>query len=191
MDTVELQHILDHSCLLYTLKAKVCPKDLLPIHKVPHTRAYIVNTQDSDQPGEHWVALFFKNNEAVYFDSYGLPPLQHHILPFLESNCRRWSMNSMRLQGDYSMLCGVYCIYALHYLTLGYPMDKLLTLQFHPQRFDDNDNAVGHWFKKCYGQLYDEAQTLPKTTVGKQCCVSTKGSKQQALDLFRMYVLLR
>jgi len=194
MDTVDLQYILDHSGILRKLNGQVCAKDLLPIHRPANVKAYIVNTHNAKRPGEHWVAIFFYDNDtAVYFDSYGLPPYHNHILEFLDKNSKRWTMNTTLLQGLFSMMCGVYCIYALHYLALGYPLDVLIDHRFNQklQSADANDKIVGLWFKKTYGTLYNEAQSLPKEGQCCQCCMPSQGGKQEALYLFRLYVLLR
>ena len=191
MDTIELQHILDHSCVLKPLGAKVLPKNLLPYRRPAEEKAYIVNTQDDDEPGEHWVAIFFPNNkEAVYFDSYGLPPLQEDIQPFLARHCQRWTTNRMTIQAYDSMMCGVYCIYVLHYLALGYSLDLLLHMRFEPQSLSNNDKIVGQWFKQLYGTVYQEATLLPKD-VCTQCCQPHCGNIQHALNLFRLFVIMR
>jgi len=79
MDTVDLQYILDHSDILQKLNGKLCAKDLLPIHRPANVNAYIVNRHNAKRSGEHWVTIFFYDNDtAVYFDSYGLPPY-HNI----------------------------------------------------------------------------------------------------------------
>lgn len=188
MDTIELQHILDKSFLLSSLHGTVCAKDLLPHHKPSHVRAYIVNTHDSDQPGEHWVAIYFKENTAVYFDSYGLPPLEEHIKPFLENNTRYWSMNSVRFQSGNSNMCGVYCIFALDFLARGCDLDTILAIKFQPEAryWWKNDKTLGTWFKKVYGHLYAEARRLPKK---EQCqCCTADQSDRHVLAIFKHYV---
>lgn len=186
MDTVELQHLLNKSVLLSTLNAKVCPKDHLPQQKPAHVKAYIVNTHDSHQPGEHWVALFFQRQTAIYFDSYGLPPLKDHIQPFLERHCKQWTMNSKRLQDESSAMCGVYCIFALDVLARGCDLESVLAIKFHPYALENNDKEVAAWFKRGYGPLYQEARHLPKP---KQCQCCTGNERHLAKTLFQYYVL--
>ena len=72
--TDELRDILNWP-LMKSLHGQVCAKDKLPVGKKPlQVRAFIVNTDLAIDPGQHWVALYFKGNKAIYFDSYGLPP---------------------------------------------------------------------------------------------------------------------
>ena len=82
MDTIQLSRILNNM----PVKGEVCAKDLLPDRKPLHTKAYIVNTDLSDDPGEQGVALYFRDNRVVYFDSYGMPQDKEYILPFIKKN---------------------------------------------------------------------------------------------------------
>ena len=66
--------------------------------------AYVVNTDEQDKPGEHWVAVFDKE----YFDSYGLPPLDARLIDFLEND---YEYNNVQLQQPLSTACGFYCVY--------------------------------------------------------------------------------
>ena len=82
-------------------------------------KAYIINTDNSDKPGEHWVALYFKDDKAIYFDSYGQPPLEDYILPFIQRNTTTGRETTEMLQSPWSKVCGMYCIYILHQLSRG------------------------------------------------------------------------
>ena len=84
MNTYELTSLLNRAPQPKHLHGQVCAKDLLPNEKPLDVKAYIINTDTSDKSGEHWVVIYFRNNnEAIYFDSYGLPPLEDYILPFI------------------------------------------------------------------------------------------------------------
>ena len=167
MDTVELQYLLDHGRWLKPLHGEVRPNDRLPSQKPSHVKAYIVNTHNADQPGEHWVALFFKDKEAVYFDSYGLPPLTEDILSFLEFNSVRWTYNHVPVQGQ-EPLCGVYCIYVLTYLARGCNMQQILPKEDQTDTVI-NDLAVKEWFRQHYGHLYKQTQILSRPEHYQQC----------------------
>ena len=70
MDTIQLTRLLNN----IPVKGEVCAKDQLPEKKSLETKAYIVNTDLSEDVGEHWVAVYFRGNRAIYFDSYGMSP---------------------------------------------------------------------------------------------------------------------
>ena len=70
MNTYELASPLNRATQLKHLHGQVCDEDLLPEEKPLDVKAYIINTDTSDKPGEHWVAIYFRNNgEAIYVDS--------------------------------------------------------------------------------------------------------------------------
>ena len=86
MYTYEIQYVLDHGIWIRNLQAKVCAKDQLPRQNPSHVKAYFVNTERSNKAGEHWIAVIFNNNgNVLYFDSYGLPPLETEIINFLDN----------------------------------------------------------------------------------------------------------
>ena len=94
MNTVELIKVINN----IPVKGGVCAKDLLPEKKPLDMKAYIVNTDISTDPGEHWVAFYFRRDQVIYFDSYGRPPEEQYVLPFLERNSTGWIHNTENLQ---------------------------------------------------------------------------------------------
>jgi len=73
----------------------------------------IINTDTSDGPGEHWVAIYFSKS-AIYFDSFGLPPLHDEITKYLNSiSPDGWHYNRICFQSLYQDTCGMYCIFFL------------------------------------------------------------------------------
>lgn len=134
------------------------PTDLLRDRKAIHVKAYVVNTHNSDEFKEHWVAIFFKYYEAYYFDSYGLPSLEEHIQLFLQINCRRFDYNkTIRLQDDNSIMCRVYCVLALGFLAQGCDLNIILSITFSPENWAKYDKCVGRCFRQCYEKLNKHA----------------------------------
>jgi len=72
---------------------------------------FVINTDTSSQPGEHWVAIFIDKEGLVkYLDSFGLPPMHEEILDFLDRVAtRNWTYNSQPIQSVLSMSCGFFC----------------------------------------------------------------------------------
>ena len=131
MYTYEIQYVLDRCIWIKNLQAKVCAKDQLPRQNPIHVKAYIVNTERSNKAGEHWVAVIFNNNDNVlYFDSYGLPPLETEIINFLNNHSSSWRYNRQRLQSLQSKVCGLYCIFTLDAAARGYNIQKYLQQKF-------------------------------------------------------------
>ena len=145
--TGELRDILNCP-LMKSLHGQVCAKDELPVGKKPlQTKAFIVNTDLAIDPGQHWVALYFKGNKAIYFDSYGLPPLKDHVLPFIQNNSLGWIENTQMLQDVTSEVCGLYCIYVLYELNRGSSLQNILSI-FSKDNLIKNDNDVLLWFSR-------------------------------------------
>jgi len=69
----------DDPCLKEIFYGTV-PCDRLHKSPVKHKpRAYIVNTDPHDKPGQHWIALWTQNNVCEVIDSYGLPLAQYPL----------------------------------------------------------------------------------------------------------------
>ena len=79
MDTLTINKLLKKErCYLGTFS-----RDTLP-RSIKNNFLFIVNTDPSTKPGEHWVAIS-KNSDGTgeYFDSYGLPPLHKEFITFM------------------------------------------------------------------------------------------------------------
>ena len=176
MNTMELQYILNHAPWLKQLHGRVLPKDLLPQQREMDVRAFIVNTDDSDLPGRHWVSVYFSDNgDAYYFDSYGLPPIHEEILQFLKRHSKQnWisqegSYNHQRVQSLFSNVCGLYCVFALDTLARGYNIQHYLRHTFYPSKFFKNDQQIIRWFREHYGTMHATAQRQTSTGLCQRC----------------------
>ena len=157
MYTYEIQYVIDHGIWIKNLQAKVCAKDQLPRQNPTHVKAYIVNTERSNKAGEHWVAVIFNNNgDVLYFDSYGLPPLETEIINFLDNHSSSWRYNRQRLQSLQSKVCGLFCIFTLDAAARGYNIQKYLQQKFLSTDHHRNDRDVSLWFNQQYGNLYNK-----------------------------------
>ena len=134
--------------LLKSLHGQVCAKDELPVVKKPlQVKSFIVNTDLARDPGQHWVALYFKVKKAIHFDSNRLPPLKDHVLPFIQNNSLGFIENTQMLQDVMSEVCGLYCIYILYELNQGSSLQNLLN-NFSKDNLIKNDNDVLLWFSR-------------------------------------------
>jgi hypothetical protein len=92
------------------IECKIVSKDKIPKNAMGN---YIINLDNSNLSGSHWVAAIFKKNEVLYFDSYGI------IYPNelkLASGSRKIYYNKKDLQSMNSSACGYYCIAFLLYV---------------------------------------------------------------------------
>ena len=102
-------YLKDCNCFIGTY-----PRDVLPkITKFPSS--FISNTDTSNQPGSHWIAIYINDGFGIYFDSFGLPPLHKEYINYLNNYCNFWCYNSLTLQNINSSTCGLYCILFLKF----------------------------------------------------------------------------
>ncbi|KAJ8027015.1 hypothetical protein HOLleu_32027 [Holothuria leucospilota] len=111
MNTIQLLQTIKSDSIVRNYFHGVFPSDCLPRERFPFPRAFIANTDKADKPGSHWVAMYFDDNGADFFYSFGRTP--EECSPYFEhflkkhSNIIQW--NKKRLQGFMSTVCGQYC----------------------------------------------------------------------------------
>ena len=87
--------------------------------------AYVINLDEYENTGTHWVALFVKTNEAIYFDSFGIEHIPIEINKFINndttksSSSERIESNIFRIQAYDSIMCGYFCIEFINYMLKG------------------------------------------------------------------------
>ena len=111
------------------------------IDKLPETVRYpscmIINNQKSTEPGEHWIALYFgKNKNSEFFDSFGNSPERFGLEKYIKKHSSKIKFNKKKLQSDFSLFCGYYCVLYLIYKCKGYSLNYFLNLFDNPI---DND----------------------------------------------------
>jgi hypothetical protein len=85
---------------------------------------YIVNTDKSSKKGKHWVAFFHLSARSIeFFDSFGNSP---ESFGFRLPQVLKTVHNKTQVQGDYSRVCGNYCIYFLYYRSHGYTLKQII-----------------------------------------------------------------
>ena len=142
MNTEQIDIILSSDSYVGPLFRGVFPRDQLSRFQ---NGVYVINTDPSTQPGEHWVAVYATNGRVEYFDSYGGDPPQ-----WLKKWWKNtpWSSNPVPLQSPLSAVCGQYCIYYLLHRARGVDMSTLL-LDFTSD-VDINDQMVYEFISERY-----------------------------------------
>lgn len=85
----------------------VCDRQRLPDFPWQY-EAIIVNLDDVDNPGTHWVAMRKVRDIVIYFDSYGDLPPPKEILHYY----RKYDVfyNHRNYQNNNSVICGQLCL---------------------------------------------------------------------------------
>ena len=63
--------------------------------------------------GTHWIALYVKDNEITYFDSFGVEHVPKEIKRIIGH--KNIKTNIFRIQADNSIICGNFCIGFIHF----------------------------------------------------------------------------
>ena len=95
--------------------------------------AYVINLDEYENTGTHWVSLFVKANKVIYFDD-----------KFIGN--KKIKASIFRIQAYDSIMCGYFCIEFINYMLKG---KKLLdyTNLFSPNDFKENDQVIKRKFK--------------------------------------------
>ena len=70
--------------------------------------AYVINLDEYADVGTHWIALFCKKSEIVYFHSFGVEQFPEEIKKFIGN--KNIKANIFRVQSNNSIMCGYSCI---------------------------------------------------------------------------------
>ena len=79
--------------------------------------AYVINLDEYENTGTHWVAVFVKPKYVVYFDSFGIEHIPKEINKFIGNNDIK--SNIFRIQAYDSIMCGNFCIEFINYMLNG------------------------------------------------------------------------
>ena len=90
-------------------------RDNLP--KVTENGAYVINLDEYADVGTHRIALYVKNNEITYFDSFGVEHVHKEIKIF--TGHKDIKTNIFRIQADNSIMCGYFCIGFIDFMFAG------------------------------------------------------------------------
>ena len=135
----------------------VYSRDNLP--KITKKGAYVINLDEYENTGTHWIALFIKTNEVIYFDSFGIEYIPKEINKFIRSkelrakalgsavgNNKKIKANIFRIQTYDSIMCGYFCIEFINYMLKGKTLLDYTNL-FSPNDFKKNDRVIKRIFK--------------------------------------------
>ena len=106
--------------------------------------AYVINLDEYENTGTHWVALFVKPKYTVYFDSFGIEHIPKEINKFIGNNDIK--SNIFRIQAYDSIMCRYFCIEFINYMLKGEALLDYTNL-FSPNDFKKNDQVIKRIFK--------------------------------------------
>ena len=101
--------------------------------------AYIINLDEYSDIGTHWVALYVKNYDITYFDSFGVEHIPREIKAFIKN--KNIKINIFMIQAYDSRMCGYFCIGFINFMLKGKSFTEYTNL-FSPSDFTKNDDII-------------------------------------------------
>ena len=102
--------------------------------------AYILNLDEYADVGTHWIALFCRRSEVVYFDSFGGEHVPEGIKEFIGDK----NIKANIFQSNNSIMCTYFCIGFIDFILAG---KKLTENFFSPYDFEKYDSIILGYFK--------------------------------------------
>ena len=99
-------------------------------------RAYVINLDEYENTGMHWVSLFVKANKDFF--------IPKEINKLIGNN--NIESNIFRIQAYDSIMCGYFCIEFINYMLKGKTLLDYANL-FSPNNFKKNDRVIKRIFK--------------------------------------------
>ena len=110
---------------------------------------YVINLDDKNSKGTHWVSLFIDRNTALYFDSFGIKYIPQEVLNKIKD--KSIIHNIFRIQDNESIMWEFYCIAFIEYMLSGKTLldyTNLLPLN----NYKKNEKTIYKYFKDKYGR---------------------------------------
>ena len=98
--------------------------------------AYVINFDEYEDVDTHWIALFCRKNEIVYFDSFGVEHVHEEIKDFIRN--KNIKANIFRVQANTSIMCAYFCIGFIDFILAGKTLTAFTSL-FSPYDCEKND----------------------------------------------------
>ena len=92
---------------------------------------FVINLDKYSNIGTHWVALYVRNNDIAYFDSFGVEHIPEETKAFIGN--KNIQTKIFRIQTYDSIMCGYFCIGFIHFVLAGKTLTNFTNL------FSSND----------------------------------------------------
>ena len=107
-------------------------------------RAFVINSNEYENTGTHWVALFVKPKYTVYFDCFGIEHIPKEIKHAIGN--KNIKANIFRTQAYDSIMCRYFCIEFINYMLEGKTLLDYTNL-FSPDDFKNCNQIIKIIFK--------------------------------------------
>ena len=104
---------------------------------------YIINLDECESIGTHWIALYVNDKKVTYFDSFGVEYIPKEIKKFIGN---KNITNIYRIQAYDSIMCGYFCIGFINFILKGKSLLDYTNL-FSPDDYEKNDKIILKYFQ--------------------------------------------
>ena len=111
--------------------------------------AYVINLDHSKNIGTQWVVIFVKEDELIYFDSFGVEYIPKEIMEKIEHSSlgnKNIKTSIFRIQDYNSIMCGYFCILFIEYMFNDKTLTDFTNL-YSPWNFEKNDEIIKKYFQ--------------------------------------------
>ena len=106
--------------------------------------AYVINLDEYESIGTHWIALHVNDDNVTYFDSFGVEHIPKEIRKFVGN--KNIITNIYRVQAYNSIMCGYFCIGFVDFMLNGKSLLEYTNL-FSPNEYEKNDKMILKYFQ--------------------------------------------
>lgn len=106
----------------------------------------IINTGSIKTKGDHWISMLLTSKECFYFDSFGLPIINHKILEYLRERYTTLAYSDVCIQDFASDMCGAFCIAFLKNVKDRKSYERFIE-SFSSYNMLENDNMMKNYLK--------------------------------------------
>ena len=106
--------------------------------------AYVIHLYCSKNTGTHWVVIFVKSHEVIYFDSFIVEYIAKEIMKSMLNKIIK--TNIFRIQDYDSIICGYFCISFIEFLLKNKSLTDFTNL-FSPYDLKKNRQTIERYFE--------------------------------------------
>ena len=97
---------------------------------------YVINLDDYEPIGTHWIALYVNAENVTYFHSFGVENIPKETRKFIGN--KNITTNIYRIQAYDSITCGYFCIEFIDFMLKRKSLSEYTNL-FSPNDYEKND----------------------------------------------------
>ena len=147
MNSIQIRESLKSDKITRNYFIGVLARDQLPL-SVNWPCCFILNTDKSNKPGEHWLAFYYDDNGVCdFFDSFGNSPSYYRLLKYLEKTSTDFNYNNKQIQSIFSTNCGHYCLMFLYYRCRNKNLNEIK--QMFSNLPEKNDEMINKMIEEC------------------------------------------